>query len=369
VAEGIAAVIILLDLSRRAGGTVVRVHQIASALQGSADMRVGVLEGSETAARLASTGVSLLRLRGHPKSPTMLGDLVRLFKEVSPSVVDAHNPQSQLWGLTAARLCGVPRRIATIHSRYRLTEGGGSFYRAYPLLLSGLATDIVAVCETVAADYSKLAAGKLHIIYNGLSLAPPSPMSPQDDGSFRICVVGRLTGVKGQAILLDALSRVHDKLLPYECLMVGEGPDRRALEARSCELGLSEAVTFLGNRGDVPALMAQAHLLVIPSLMEGLPYVALEAGVLGRPILASAAGGLAVHFVDGETARLVPPGRPDALAKALLWCRTHRQACSTMAQRAQTMVTERFPLERMITATRALYGLSRRWEPRAGDRD
>jgi glycosyltransferase involved in cell wall biosynthesis len=350
-------VIILLDLSRRAGGTVVRVRQIAAALQGLADVRVAVLEGSETEAKLASAGVNLLRLTGHPKSPALLFDLVRLFKKLSPRIVDAHNPQSQLWGLTAALFCSVPRRIATVHSRYRLTEGAGALYYAYPSLLSGLATDVVAVCETVAADYAGLAAGKLHLIHNGLSPFPPAPSSPPRDDDFRICAIGRLHPVKGQVILLDALSQVHDKLVPYKCLVVGEGRDRPMLEAHCRELGLSEAVTFAGDRDDVPALLAQAHLLVIPSLMEGLPYVALEAAFLGTPILASAVGGIAVHFADGETARLVPPGRPDALAKALLWCRTHRQDCSTMAERAQVMVARRFLLERMITATQALYGL------------
>ncbi|HEV7759170.1 MAG TPA: glycosyltransferase, partial [Acidimicrobiales bacterium] len=107
--------------------------------------------------------------------------------------------------------------------------------------------------------------------------------------------------------------------------VVGDGPDRAALEAQSRALGLDDRVRFLGRqpRDGVVDALRRASAVVIPSIvgaggdMEGTPVVLCEAMAAGVPVVASALGGLEECLVDGKTGLLVPPGDVEALARAL----------------------------------------------------
>jgi glycosyltransferase involved in cell wall biosynthesis len=136
-----------------------------------------------------------------------------------------------------------------------------------------------------------------------------------------LVAIGRLADKKGIDVLLDALAKVPKARLE----VVGDGPDRAALEARTTALGLDDRVTFLGRqpRDGVLDALRRATAVVIPSKigaggdMEGTPVVLCEAMAAGVPVVASALGGLEECLVDGETGLLVPPGDTEALAAAL----------------------------------------------------
>jgi glycosyltransferase involved in cell wall biosynthesis len=136
-----------------------------------------------------------------------------------------------------------------------------------------------------------------------------------------LVAIGRLADKKGIDVLLNALVKVPGARLD----VVGDGPDRPALEAQVAELGLDDRVRFLGRRpreGVLDALR-RATAVVIPSIvgaggdMEGTPVVLCEAMAAGVPVVASALGGLEECLVDGKTGLLVPPGDVEALAGAL----------------------------------------------------
>ena len=360
--------IVLVDLSRRFGGADMRVLQLAARLPAQWDVSVAVLAGSETEVRFGREGLKLHRVRAARRNPLTLVELVRLFRTVKPDIIDCHNAQSQLWGLPAARIAGVPARIATMHSVYEQSEGQGQVWRVvvykglYRLIVA-MATQVVSVSETVDQHLANqgIEAGRRHVIHNGLALAAGAASVPQDDSddageaTFRIAVVGRLAPVKGHRVLLEALAAVRGRLASFTCDVIGDGAERGDLEARVESLGLGSQVRFLGYRADVAELVSRADVLCMPSLSEGLPFAALEAALLAKPIIGSAVGGLKTHFVDGKTALLVEPGNSPVLADALAWCADNADAAAAIGLAAKSMVETEFPIDRMIAENRELY--------------
>ncbi|GGF43646.1 hypothetical protein GCM10011519_16880 [Marmoricola endophyticus] len=125
--------------------------------------------------------------------------------------------------------------------------------------------------------------------------------------------IGRLSDQKDWPTLLDALARTDDSV---SCVIAGEGPQREALEALAARLGVSERLTFLGLRHDVPDLMAAADALVLSSRYEGTPNVVLEALAMGLPVIASDVGACR-ELLEGTEGEVVPPGDAAALAAAI----------------------------------------------------
>jgi len=360
--------IVLVDLSRRFGGADMRVLQLAARLPAQWDVSIAVLAGSQTQARFSREGLKLHPVRAARRNPQTVLELVRLFQAVKPDIVDCHNAQSQLWGLPAARIAGVPARIATMHSVYEQSEGRGqawrvAVYKGLYRLIGAMATQVVSVSETVDQHLARqgIEAGRRRVIHNGLALSGGAAVVAdyEDDDAgeeaFRIAVVGRLAPVKGHRILLEALAAARGRLPPFICSLIGDGPDRGDLEEQATRLGLGQQVRFLGYRPDVVELIAPADVLCMPSLSEGLPFAALEAALLGKPIIASSVGGLKLHFRDRETALLVEPGNSAALADALAWCAENSDAAAAIGLAAKAMVETEFSIDRMIAESCDLY--------------
>ena len=365
--------IILVDLSRRFGGADMRVLQLAARLPAQWDVRIVVLADSETEARFSGTGLKLHPVRVARRNPLTAFELARLFRAVRPDIVDCHNAQSQLWGLPAARFAGVPARIATMHSIYEQSEGRGqvwrvAVYKGLYRLIGAMATQVVSVSETVDQHLARhgVQAALRHVIHNGVALAAGASVIPDDSDhvsdddagegkKFRIAIVGRLAPVKGHRVLLEALAAVRGRLPPFICHVIGDGPERGDLETRAESLGLAGQIRFLGYRADVSELVSRADVLCMSSLSEGLPFAALEAALLAKPIVASAVGGLKLHFRDRQTALLVEPGNSAALADALAWCADNSDAAAVIGLAAKSMVETEFSIDRMIAENLDLY--------------
>ncbi len=112
--------VLIVNLARRYGGTAVRVFEIARAIHGRIPYTVATLSGSPLQERLVDAHLNVLSLPFSRGNPRLLLALFRAIRKHGYAVVDAHNTQSQLWGILAARLANVPVMIATVHSSYRL---------------------------------------------------------------------------------------------------------------------------------------------------------------------------------------------------------------------------------------------------------
>ncbi|MHB1712635.1 MAG: glycosyltransferase [Acidimicrobiales bacterium] len=143
------------------------------------------------------------------------------------------------------------------------------------------------------------------------------PMRGAEPGSGLVCV-GRLSAEKGVDVLLAAMALVRRTVPSAHLTVVGDGPEAPRLRALAASLGLAESVCFTGAlaRPDALAHMARSQVLVIPSRREGLPSVALEALATGRPVVASAVGGLSDLLADGAGV-VVPAGSAELLAAGI----------------------------------------------------
>ncbi|MBB6669396.1 glycosyltransferase family 4 protein [Cohnella nanjingensis] len=128
---------------------------------------------------------------------------------------------------------------------------------------------------------------------------------------------GRLVELKGVQHLLDALGKLKDKRKDWICWIVGDGDMRLELDLQCKVLRLEKDVVFLGKRDDVPSLMAQADIFVLPSMIENQPLSVIEAQLAGKAIIASNVGGLPEIIKHKDTGLLVPPGDVDKLYKYL----------------------------------------------------
>lgn len=161
---------------------------------------------------------------------------------------------------------------------------------------------------------------KMTVVRCGIDLARLPPAAPhRETGPARIVCVGRLSAEKGYFGLLDALAAIAPSTGGVELVIVGDGPIAAAVRARACELGLLDRIRFAGARDENETLaeIARADILVLPSLMEGLPVVLVEAMALGRPVLASRVAGIPELVVEGRTGYMFTPSDWEDLRQKL----------------------------------------------------
>jgi len=156
-------------------------------------------------------------------------------------------------------------------------------------------------------------ADKLSTIRNGWS-GTPLPPSPEPG---LVVSVGNFRTEKGHDLLLRAFTDVASSEQAARLVLVGDGPLREHLKALARSLGLGDRVQFVGHVKNVWPYLRRAAVYVQPSRSEPLGIAVLEAMAAGRPVVASATGGL-IEVVTSETGILVPPNDPDALARAIL---------------------------------------------------
>lgn len=161
-----------------------------------------------------------------------------------------------------------------------------------------------------------------HIVDDPAAAAAGNGSNRDMDGSspVRLTCVARLQQEKGGVSLVRAMRRVADRLPETRLALAGDGPDREALRELAASLGLEENIIFRGRFAprDLPLLMEETDIVVLPSLTEGLPLTLLEAMAFAKPIVATRVGGIPELIRHGENGLLVEPGDEEALADALL---------------------------------------------------
>jgi glycosyltransferase involved in cell wall biosynthesis len=175
------------------------------------------------------------------------------------------------------------------------------------------------------------------------------------DGTPVLLTAGRLEPEKGHRYLLRALPRLlaaHPRLRLW---LAGEGSLCEALRREAARLGLADAVDFLGYRADVPSLLAACDLLVVPSLEESFCLTLLEAMALGRPVVAARVGGIPEVAVEGETAWLVPPADPEALAEAVADALARPEEAARRGEAGARRARERFQISAMVAGFAQVY--------------
>lgn len=266
--------------------------------------------------------------------------LYRVLRAAGCDLVHAHAGKAAAMLAPLRSRLGVPM-LATVHGLKRDTRMLRHFDR------------IVAVSRAVAASLH--GAGRVCTIENGIApVAVDAALAarlraelPGDASLPPVLACGRLVAVKGFDTLIDAWRDV-----PARLSIAGDGPLRDTLAARMRQAGLAERVALLGERSDVPALMAATDLFVMSSRREGLPYVLLEALHARRPVVATRVGG-AVDLLPPTC--LVPVDDPVALADAVNHALQDDSSCRRRMPKAWDYARRELTLATMAARHVALY--------------
>jgi glycosyltransferase involved in cell wall biosynthesis len=180
------------------------------------------------------------------------------------------------------------------------------------------AFDIIVTMGTRAARFfrERNASADIHVIPGGLdlSLYRPSDSTPRADVIF----VGRLAAIKRLDVLIEAISRARNRLPAIGAVLVGDGPERPALERMVRALDLSRHVTFAGRQSDVPRWLAGARVFILTSETEGVSLSLMEALACGVPAIVPDVGDLADAVQDGVNGYLIAGRDPAAFADRLV---------------------------------------------------
>lgn len=199
------------------------------------------------------------------------------------------------------------------------------------------------------------------VVPNAVTAAPRNDEAsalalPMDNDGVVITTVGRLSPEKGTAVVVAAVARLVADGLPVRLVLAGDGPLRASLEAQTAALGIHEKVHFAGQFEELAPLMRATHIVAHPTLNDGRSVSVLEAMAWGRPVVATAVGGLVEIVQDGVTGLSVPPGDPEAMAAALrrLVCDPAlRKRMGTAGRRA--FLSGGYTVDAMVQQTVAAY--------------
>jgi glycosyltransferase involved in cell wall biosynthesis len=181
----------------------------------------------------------------------------------------------------------------------------------------------------------------------------------------RLLCVARLAPEKGHRYLLEAVRLLRDRGTGAELTLAGDGPLRQELEALARTLRIEPSVKFLGARStiEVRNLFQECDIAVLSSLSEGIPIVAMEGMISGRPVIATAVQGVPELVEDRVTGFLCPPRAPECIAGAVEWILANPEKTKAVVEAGKARVKQEFSRER---CTEQLLALWRHW-PVPGD--
>ncbi len=329
-------------------GMAERGHEVKLVCQ-----RRGALQERSRAAGLATHP---LRFRGEVSPAGALG-LARLMRAFRPDVVHAHDPHALaaagLAALLAPRAWQVGTRRVDFHLR-----------RRWSLWKYRRLDRVVAVSQAIARvlESDGLPAGQVRVVYEGVAARPARPGGRDSlralgvpDQALVVGNVAALTDHKDHATLVEAAAEVVARVPGVHFVVLGEGEERGAIEARIRERGLTGRFVLAGFRADVDALLPAFDVFCLSSHMEGLGTSVLDAMMFGVAVVATTAGGIPEAVQDGVTGRVVPPRRADLLAQALVETLGDAPRRSALAAAGRQRYVERFRVETMVEQSLRIY--------------
>ena len=331
-----------------AKGMAARGHRVTLACRSG-----GALEAR---AREQGLDVQGLPLRGD-LSLRASGGLVRLLRHTRPDVLQLHDPHALAAGLLAARAAPSVRVLATRRVDFPLRGGLSRWkYRA--------CRGVIAVSRRIADVLGQdgVPRERIRVVYEGVPDRPALPGGREallelgvPEGCPVVGNVAALTDHKDHATLIEAAARVRQRLPDARFVCVGEGELRPRLEALCRERGLLDRWIFAGFRRDLDRLIPAFSVFCLSSHMEGLGTSLLDAMAFGRPVVATAAGGIPEAVDDGVTGRLVPVRDAAALAGALVETLADPARARAMGEAGRRRFEERFTADRMVDETLSAY--------------
>jgi glycosyltransferase involved in cell wall biosynthesis len=280
----------------------------------------------------------------------VLAHVMRRVAQAQADVVHGHGAK----GGAYARMVFANRRAVRAYTPHggSLLFGhdtlAGKFYLATERLLM-LRGDLFLFESAYSADIFRRKIGNprglVRIVHNGVSRAEFEPVVSRPDATDLV-FLGELRPVKGIDVLIDAIVQTHHAGRSVTATLVGDGPDREALQARVAHHGLSGAVRFM------PAMPARqaltlGRIMAVPSRAESLPYVVLEAAAAGKPLITTGVGGIP-EIYGPLSNTLVPPADAAALARAITQALDHPATLAEITGKLRELVQASFSVDHMV---------------------
>jgi len=363
---------VLLALGPAVGGMAQHVCDLVRGLDRSRFEVSMVGPRGEPAAEIArrhSCATHALRFGSSPgRMLTAALRLAGLIRREGYDIIHAHGYSAAGAVAIACRIAGNEGLVCTLHNFMTgATAQPVTGWRARWLLglIARRAQRLITVSDSLHAQFDGILAAKskLLTIHNGIDLtafAHGDPATarreldlPQDCAV--VGMVGRLAAQKGPLEFVRAAAMVGGRLPEVRFALIGDGPLRADVERLARELGMSDRLTLAGYRADAPALTQAFDIAVVASLSEGSSLTAMEAMAWGRPVAATAVGGVREVVADAETGVLVSPGDPQALGEAIGSLLADARRAREMGKAGRRRVEREFSLARMIERTEEVY--------------
>lgn len=321
-------------------------------------------EAAPMGPRFREAGIRTIDLGArHRTDPLALLRLGRLLRRGGFDLIHAHSFRTELAGLLWGRLLGGVPVVRTVHNadEFYVTPRYAALARASARSVARTIVISDAVGRYLR-EKGRLTTDRMVRIYYGLdargwTLEDGAVRAEKRSTTPSIGVVARLAPQKGHRVLFDAMPRVLERVPGVVARVVGHEELSTVAELRAYAAGRGVAahVRFEGFCEDVPRLLSELDLFVLPSLWEGFGLVLLEAMAAGRPVVASAVGPIPEVVAAGETGLLVPPEDPVALADAIVRVLLNPDLADRLGRAGRRRVERCFGIERMVTQTEAVY--------------
>lgn len=280
-------------------------------------------------------------------------------------VVHTHDLWSNLLGVPAARMAGVPVIVSSRRDLSNFDWYRGSrrkWLRRIQNLSGAVLANALSIREALVVE-DGFAPEKVRVIYNGIDIAKfqhnPSARERLFPGTGEcklVVLVGNMhTDVKGHPWLIDCAPAVLKEFPEVRFVFAGDGERKVDFEQQIAKLSVESKFVFMGRRQDIPEILACCDIGVLPSRAEGMSNALLEYMAAQLPVIASRVGGNPELVEDGITGLLVPPENADALADAVLKLLRDPQLARRVALNGHEFVTQNFSFERLARDVDAMY--------------
>ncbi|HYD15893.1 MAG TPA: glycosyltransferase family 4 protein, partial [Hyphomicrobium sp.] len=308
-------------------------------------------------------GLSLIPMSRQPGIGDLstLRSVVKIARALDPDILHGHGAKGGAYArLSKTRLGRGSRRVKVFYTphggslHFKPGTAAGSVFMVLERIMRRMTDGLIFESDFARQAYARLAGSggpPQRVIPNGLRPEDFVQQPPKPDAA-NFLFIGELRTLKGVDILLEALARLvvtH----PVRAVIVGGGPDAGEFKAQSKALGLDLHVTFPGAM-PAPDAFPLGHCLVVPSRAESFPYVVLEAGAAGKPLIATRVGGIP-EIVAGTKTELIAPSSVDALLQAMQQVLADPDGASARAVELREAVQRKFTVAAMTDAVLDFY--------------
>jgi len=352
------------EASKGWGGQEIRIFQESlSFTELGYKVLIACQEGSTLAERAKRAGLPVYIIRmEYPTALLTISKLLRIIKKEKVSIIHTHSSKDSWLAGIAGRIARVP----VVRSRHLTTPVGQGYlstfvYRHLSDIIITSGTHIKEVLmgrnkinpEKIVSIPAGVDVKRFDINIKGEKIRTEFGLN---DSYPIVGTVAILRHWKGHRYLLDAVPKVIAILPEAKFFIVGDGPQWNNLHQQTHTLGIEKYVIMPGFRDDIPEIIAALDIFILPSIAsEATSQVIPQALAMGKPVIATDAGGLSEIIEDNVTGLLIPPKDPDAIANAIVRIARDKERAKETAMRGREKILKDYTFQRMIERTAEVY--------------